>query len=459
VGSTVEKFEVAVIGAGPGGYVAAIRAAQLGKKVCLIEKELLGGTCLNVGCIPTKALLSKASALREAKKLEDSGISVGSIKIEYEKLVASKDKVVSQIRSGLELLIQSNKIQILKGSASFISSRELKITGPTSKLIEADKVIIATGSSPVDIKAFPCDHKTIFNSSSILDLKKIPKTLAIVGGGYIGCEFATFFHEMGTKVTIIEMMDSILSLQGPTIAQNMTQLFAQKGINLKTKSKVSSIVSKGTHAEVVLESGALEAEAVLICVGRKVFVEGLGLDKIALQANPGIEVNNKMETSIPGIYAIGDVVQGNPMLAHVASHQAIIAAENACGGNHHQGSGIYPAVVFTDPEVATVGLTEPKEGMVLHKFPFSALGKAKASNHEEGFVQLISDPKTGEIFGATVIGHEASNLISEITLAIENELTVESIVQTIHAHPTMAESWHEAASLSLGFPIHLPKKG
>jgi dihydrolipoamide dehydrogenase len=458
-------FDVAVIGAGPGGYVAAIRAAQLGKSVALIEKGYLGGTCLNVGCIPSKTLLSSAGVLHQVKRAAEFGVSTGPISFHYEKMKARKDQVVSKIRSSLEGLLKSNKISIFQGSAEFMGPRELKVMGKDSLYIQADKIIIATGSVPLDIKAFPCDHKRILNSTSILELTHVPKSLAIVGGGYIGCEFASLFRELGAEVTILEALPSILALQGPTVANFMAKSFAAKGVNIQTNVMVKNVQNQGEKVQITLADGKeLDAEMALISVGRRVYTEGLMLEKAGLRTNEKgfIETDDKMETEVKGIYAIGDVT-GKWMLAHVASHQGIAAATNAAGLEERVHYDAVPAVVFTSPEIATVGMTLEQAlsnglNAEAHNFPMSALGKASATLETEGFFQVIADKKTGQIFGAIVIGHEASNLIGEMALAIQNELTLDCVIETIHAHPTFAEGWHEAALIAADRPIHFPPR-
>jgi len=459
-----KKFQVVVIGSGPGGYVAAIRAAQLGATVALVEKEALGGTCLNVGCIPTKTLLAGAAVLHQVKRAESFGISTGPVMVHYEKMKARKDAVVTKMRGGLEGLIKSNQITLIRGTASFETPHSLKVVGQESFFVDAEKIIIATGSVPMDIAAFPCDHKRILNSTSILELTQIPKTLAIVGGGYIGCEFASLFAELGTKVTILEALPTILSLQGTTVAQFMTKALTQRGVEIVTGVKVLGIQNTGAGTTVQLEGKTLEAEYSLVAVGRKVYTEGLGVEKAGLLLGERgmIAVNEKMETAVPGIYAIGDVT-GKWMLAHVASHQGVVAAMNAVGREAVAHYEAVPAVIFTAPEVAAVGLTmeqAKQKGFqaVSGTFPYMALGKAQAALETEGFAEVIADSKTGQILGATVIGHEASNLIAEMALAIQNELTLESVEETIHAHPTVAEAWHEAAAMALGMPINYPPR-
>lgn len=463
--STRKRHDVAVIGSGPGGYVAAIRAAQLGKSVALIEKEELGGCCLNVGCIPTKTLLSNAAVLHQVRRAKEFGITTGPISIHYADMKKRKDQVVAKIRSGLDGLIRSNQVTIYRGHAQFESPKVLKVTGQENLFIDAESIIIATGSVPFDIKAFPCDHKRILNSTSILELTELPKSLAVVGGGYIGCEFATLFAELGVKVTILEAMPTILAAQGAQVAQFMTKAFTARGIELKTNVKVAGIENKKTHVSVKLEGGAaLEADLALIAIGRKVYTEGLCLEKAGLKTHDKgfIETDEQMQTEVRGIYAIGDVT-GKWMLAHVASHQGMVAASHAAGQNVSMHYDAVPAVVFTSPEIGMVGLTveqAAKEGYdaAVGLFPFQALGKAQAAMETEGFAQIVSDKKTGQILGAVVVGHEASNLIGEMTLAMQNELTLESVIETIHAHPTIGESWHEAALIAFGTPIHFPPK-
>jgi dihydrolipoamide dehydrogenase len=460
-----KKYDVAVIGSGPGGYVAAIRAAQLGKSVALMEKELLGGCCLNVGCIPTKTLLSNAAALHTVRRAKDFGITTGAISFHYDQMKKRKDQVVAKIRTGLEGLIKSNKITIHRGKAQFESPTVLKVMGEESLYIEAEKIIIATGSIPLDIKAFPCDHERILNSTSILELTETPKSLAIVGGGYIGCEFASLFAELGVKVTILEALPNLLTLQGEQISKTITKAFVTKGIDIQTNVKVQSIENKKSHVHIKLEGGKeLDADLALVAVGRKVYTEGLELQKAGLKVNERgfIETDETMQTEVRGIYAIGDVT-GKWMLAHVASHQGMVAASNACGKEETMHYEAVPAVIFTSPEIATVGMTleqAQKAGYqaVSSSFPFQALGKAQAAMDTEGFAQIISDKKTGQILGASAVGHEVSNLIGEMALAIQNELTVESVIQTIHAHPTIAESWHEAALIANETPINFPPR-
>lgn len=460
-----KRFDCVVIGAGPGGYVAAIKVAQNGKSVALVEKNFLGGTCLNVGCIPTKTLLSNTSLLHKIKMAEEYGIHVGDIKVDFLQMKTRKDKVIKKIRSSLGGLLKSNQIKIFSGKANFISPTEIKIFGEDNVILEAENVVIATGSEPVDVPAFPCDHQKILNSTSVLELTKLPKSIVIVGGGYIGCEFATLYAELGVQVTVLEALPSILTNQGKVVAQVMTRAFQKQGIRLMTNVMVEAIDNQGEGVRVKLKGGeSVEAEFAVVAIGRKVKSSGLELNKAGVQTGPKEEilVNEKMETNIPGIYAIGDVT-GKFLLAHVASHQGIVAASNIIGQEMQMDYDAVPAVIFTHPEIATVGMTleealDKGYKAVTGKFPFAALGKAVATMDTEGFAEIIIDKNTGQILGAQVIGHEASNLIAEMTLAMQNELTAESVCDTIHAHPTMSESWMEAMLIAKNTPIHMPPK-
>ncbi|MCB1106523.1 MAG: dihydrolipoyl dehydrogenase [Chlamydiia bacterium] len=463
--SSKQKFDIAVIGAGPGGYVAAIKGAQMGKKVALIEKEFLGGTCLNVGCIPSKTLLSNASLFHKIKHCEDFGIQIDNVSFNYGKMKERKDQVVSKIRGSLGALLKSNGITVFQGMAQFQSPKELKVKGKDSALIHADKIIIATGSEPIDIPSFPCDHDRILNSTSALELTELPKSIAIIGGGYIGCEFASLFKEFGVEVTIIEALPMIVAAQGKTISDALSSAFKKRGINLKTNTAVEKIEKKKNSLLIHFKGGeSLEVDKAIVSVGRRLNPEKLSLENAGLKPGPkgAIEVNDKMETAVPGIYAIGDIT-AIAMLAHVASHQGIVAAANACGQEAHLHYNAIPAVIFTHPEIAMVGLTKEEaeeKGLNIQvgTFPFQALGKSVATNETDGFAQVISDQQTGEIYGAQVVGHEASAMIAEMALAINNELTLDCVIDTIHAHPTIPEAWLEASLLANETPIHFPPK-
>jgi dihydrolipoamide dehydrogenase len=460
-----KEFDLTVIGAGPGGYVAAIKAAQEGIKVALIEKKDLGGVCLNVGCIPTKTLLAANDVLKKIQHAKDFGINVNEISFDFSKMKMRKDNVVGGIRKSLEGLIKSNKIEIIRGEAKFDSPHEIKVFGENNLLVKSKKTIIATGSTPIDVKSFPCDGKKIHNSTTILDLETLPKSLAIIGGGYIGCEFASLYASLGCKVTILEALDSIVSLQGKTISDALTKAFVSQGIEIQTNVFVQKIDTGNNGVVVELAGGKkLSYDMALVSIGRKLNTGNLNLEKIgvALDQKGAIAVNEKMETSVPDIYAIGDVT-GKWLLAHVASHQGMVAAQNVLGKESKMHYYAVPAVIFTTPEIAMVGMTleqaiEEGYAATVGKFPFQALGKSVATNETEGFAQIISDKKTGQLLGAQIIGSEASALIGEMTLAVQNELTLDCVIDTIHAHPTVAEAWLEAALIANETPIHFPPK-
>ncbi|MDF2576768.1 MAG: lpdA [Chlamydiales bacterium] len=460
------RFDIAVIGGGPGGYVAAIRAAKDGKKtVALIEAEHMGGTCLNWGCIPTKTLIANAEVLHKIRHAEEFGISTGKISFDFAKMSERKDKVVQGIRQSLEQLIAAHKITVLRGRGEFISPREIKVKGQDHEIIYAEKTIIATGSQPRNVPAFPFDHELIHSSSSILGLKQLPKSLVIIGGGVIGCEFASLYQEMGVEVTILEALPSILSLEAKDISKYLTQALQRRGITIKTDVKVERIDKSTGGVSVVLVGGEkIESEMALVAVGRKLNTDSLGLEKAGIATTPQsvIPVNDKMETSVAGIYAIGDIT-AKMMLAHVASHQGIVAADNALGKTAYMHYNAIPSIIFTHPEVASVGMSLEKAlefgyQAKVGKFPFHALGKAQAAIETEGFAQVVIDEKTGQILGAQVIGEQASSLIAEMGLAIAQELTVESVADTVHAHPSLPEAWLEAALMSREMAIHLPPK-
>jgi dihydrolipoamide dehydrogenase len=463
--SKQQYFDVAVIGSGPGGYVAAIKASSLGKKVALIEKDQWGGTCLNYGCIPTKTLIASADAYDQLKKLQDYGITIEKVTFDYKLMKQRKDRVIGSIRQSLEGLLKNHGVTLIKGSAEFLSQRALKINCEDSFFLEASKIIIASGSTTLDIPSLPCDHQHILNSTSILEMDTLPTSLVIIGGGYIGCEFASLYASLGVKITIVEAMPSILAAQGKTLSSFMTKIFKNKGIEIITNTSVKNMHVENGQVKVHLTNDlAITAQKALVSIGRKVVTEGLHVEKagIVLTDRKVIPVNGKMETEVPGIYAIGDVT-GKAMLAHVASHQGMIAAQNALGHEAFMHYHAVPAVIFTSPEIATVGLTEEealekKLPYQIGTFPFAALGKAQASLHTEGFAQIMINTQTREILGACIVGHDASSMIGQMALAIQNELTVDCLIDTIHAHPTMTEAWLEAALLAIDSPIHFPPK-
>lgn len=460
-----KRFDVAVIGGGPGGYPAAIKAAQNGKSVALIEAKELGGTCLNRGCIPSKALIAGAEVLHQISDAEEFGIVVGSVSFDYGKMVDRKDQVVAKIRKSLDGLIASNKITLFRGFGKLMSPRAIKVTGKDNAEILADNIIIATGSEPRNMSAFPFDYKKIHDSTSLLELRKLPKKIAIVGGGIIGCEFASLFSILGVEVVILEMMSRIIPMEAEGVSNALTKAFQRKGITMETNAAVQAIDTSGKGVKISLGGPkSISADIALVAVGRQLNTSNIGLDKagVIVQENGLIPVNEKMETNVPGVYAIGDI-SSKWWLAHVATHQGLVAANNATGHHSRMNYNAVPSVIFTHPEIATVGMSleqalERGYRATLGAFPFQALGKSQATLQTDGFAQIVLDKTTGQVLGAQVVGHEASALIAEMAIVIANELTVECITETIHAHPTIAEAWMEAAFVGEEKPLHWPPK-
>lgn len=446
------EFDIVVLGGGPGGYPAAIRAAQLGRSVAIIEKKELGGTCLNRGCIPSKALIAGSEFLTRLDHAKQFGITLSPPILDYAELALHKDRTVEKLLNGLKSLIAMNKITVFRGEGKLVSPNELKVIGPDSAFIKAKKIIIATGSEPRNIPAFPFDYTRIHDSTSLLAMTSLPKKILIIGGGVIGCEFASLYANLGVEVTIIELLPRILSTEAEEIAQALMRAFSKKGIQIKTGVKVSAIKHENEGIVALIENGEkFQADCCLVAVGRSLNTENIGLEKagVVVLENRMVVVSEHMETSIKGIYAVGDIAS-KWWLAHVASHQGIVAADHACGRESRMEYRAIPSVIFTHPEIGSVGLSIAealKKGYQakIAAFPFKALGKSEAILESEGFAQIVVDEKTGQILGAQVIGHEASSLISEMVVAITNELTIDCILQTIHAHPTLPEIWSEAA--------------
>lgn len=461
----MERYDLAVIGSGPGGYPAAIVAAQKGLRVALIEAGDVGGTCLNRGCIPSKAMIAAARHYKMVQEASKFGIVVKGVSLDYQAFVARQREVVITMRKGLRQLIQGHGVELIEGFATFQTSRELKIQGEKAQIIHAEKIIIATGSEPRMIPAFLCDHKRILDSTSLLQMETLPKSLTVIGGGVIGCEFASLFHNLGVEVTILELMPSLVPMECKVVQQALGRAYKKLGIAVHTGVNVQKVTSKGKSVQVEIEGKeALSSEIVLVSIGRRLNTDNIGLEKVgvALTEQGQVVVNEQMETSVDGIYAIGDLTS-RFWLAHVATHQGIVAAKRACGEQATMHYNAIPSVIFSDPEIATVGrsLEQAKEegfDAAAGAFPFLALGKAQAEGMCDGFAQVVIDQKTGQILGAQVVGHEASTLIAEMTVAIANELTVSCLTETVHAHPTYSEAWPEALLLAAGHPLHLPPK-
>ncbi|SET08316.1 dihydrolipoamide dehydrogenase [Natronincola peptidivorans] len=462
-----DKKKIVVIGGGPGGYVAAIRAAQLGGEVTLIEKKYLGGTCLNVGCIPTKALLHTAEIYEEAKNGAEYGV-ITDVKLDFGKAQERKKAITEQLVGGVEGLLAVNKVKIIPGLASFVSKDtiQVKTTKGDVETLKADKFIIATGSVPLMPPIPGIEAKQCIDSTGALELQEVPKSMVIVGGGVIGVEIATLYSTLGCKVTIIEMQDEILPMMDKELAKILRSILAKKGVDVYTEAKVVAIKDDGTEAKITVEmkdqtSKIIGGEKVLISVGRKINTDAIGLDAAGIKSERGrVITNDKMETNIQGIYAVGDCTEPI-MLAHVASAQGEIAAENALGHESTFDIKTNPSCVYTNPEFASVGLTEEQakeQGIdyVVGKFPLMANGKALIMGGEEGIVKIIAGKEYKEILGVHMLGPRATDLITEGALAIGLEATIDEVIATIHAHPTVGEAVREAALAVDKRAIHMP---
>lgn len=460
---------ITVIGGGPGGYVAAIRASQLGAKVTLVEKERLGGTCLNVGCIPTKVLLHTSEIYSEYKSSQDIGLKISSVEVDWDKLQQRKTEVVNQLVNGVYGLLGSNNVELIEGSAEIIDKNKVKIVkkeGP-SIILGSEGIIIASGSLPFIPPFGGINLDGIIDSTAALSLRKLPKKMVIIGGGVIGVEFATIFNSMGCEVTIIEMLPHILPPIDREIADMLHKNLIEEGIKIYNDAKVLSIekTEKGLCANVMMSGKefSVEGENILISIGRRANISELNLQAIGIECEKGcILVDDRMETSIKGIYAVGDC-NGRNMLAHVASRQGEIAAENLMGIDSKMDYKVIPSCVFTKPELASVGLTEEQavqKGIdyKVGRFPLTANGKSIIMNDFKGLIKIIADKKYGEILGVHILGPRATELITEGALAISLEATVDEIVNTIHAHPTVGEALKEAALDADNIAIHIPTK-
>lgn len=461
-----QKTEVVVIGSGPGGYVAAIRASQLGKKVAIVEKEYIGGVCLNVGCIPSKALITAGHKIHDLNDYENFGIEVGPGKVNFEKVQAYKQSAVEQLTSGVKTLLEGNNVEIIEGTASFKDKNTLFIEdkeGQTTEL-EFEDAIIATGSRPKEIPALPFSDR-IIDSTGALNLSEIPESLIVVGGGVIGMELASAYANFGTQITILEGAKNILPSINQRVTNEVKRNIKKRGAKIHTKALVeSSEVSEdkvSVTAEIKGKKQTFEAEYALVAIGRTVNTDGINLEEIGVKLTDSglVDVDEQNRTSVPNIYAIGDIIPGL-QLAHKASYEAKVAAEAIAGlktvNNYHA----MPVAVFADPEIAQVGKSEAElkeEGIsfIAKRFPFRVNGRAIALRQTDGFVNLIIEEDSKKILGAEIVGPSATDLINEITLAIEAGLTAEDIASTIHPHPTLGEAIMEAADFVLDKPIHV----
>ncbi|HAV22487.1 MAG TPA: dihydrolipoyl dehydrogenase [Bacteroidetes bacterium] len=461
-----KQFDLTVIGSGPGGYIAAIRAAQHGLKVGIVERDKLGGICLNWGCIPSKALLKSAEVYTTFKKAGEFGFSYKDLTFDFSKIIQRSRGVADRISKGVEYLMKKNKIEVVPGTAKLTGKNAVEVSkdGKVVDTIKTKHMILATGGRPRTIPGVTIDRKRIITSTEAMSLAEQPKSLAVIGGGAIGVEFAYFYNALGTKVTIIEMMPSILPLEDKEISKIVESSLKKQGINILTGAKVESVkIDKGVVIAVSTKDGNVDVqgELALMAVGVQGNVENLGLESVGVKTDRGfVVVNEFMKSSVDGIYAIGDV-SGPPLLAHVASHEGIVAADHIAGkAKHGIDKNTIPACTYCQPQVASVGMTEEAAIAKGHKvkvgrFPFRPLGKAMAIGETEGTVKLVFDEKYGELLGAHIVGSEATEMISELVMAKSLETTWEELFNTMHAHPTLSEAVMEAAGDSHGVALNM----
>jgi dihydrolipoamide dehydrogenase len=464
----METHDVVVIGSGPGGYPAAIRAAQLGAKVAIVEREAVGGTCLNWGCIPTKALIASAELFRRMAHAEEMGLSAGKAGFDYAAMTKRKGEIVARLRGGVETLLKGNGVAVLRGTGSFRGRNRVAVApagGGAPVEIGAGTTIIATGSTSV-VPGFLPRHPRVVESRAFLDLKALPKRVLVLGGGVIGCEFACLAASLGVKVTVVELLEDILFMLDADVRKVLRKHLEETlGVRVLTGKPLEKVRASDTGVAGQFGGEALEADLLLCAIGRKPVTDGLALEQAGLQANEKgfVPVDAAGRTSAATVYAIGDVT-GGPQLAHAATSQGIVAAEDACGKGRPRNETVIPSCIFTSPEIGQVGLGEEeaaKQGRKVQvgRFPFQALGKALASGEAVGFAKWVADAETGRLLGAAVVGPHATDLIAEAGTAIRAELTAAELGRTVHAHPTLSEIWMEAAHAVHGESIHAaPRK-
>jgi len=469
----MKNFDAIVIGAGPGGYPCAIRLAQEGKKVAIVEKEKWGGVCLNVGCIPSKALIHASSSFYKTKHLDEMGISVSAPKLDVEKMQTWKSGVVNQLTKGVSGLLKMNGVTAFSGAAAFKDPHTLEITSAQGKeTLTAKDIVIATGSRVMEIPILKFNGINILDSTQALELKKLPSQLVVVGGGFIGLEIGMAYAKLGSQVTIVEALDQLLASVEKELVQVVEKKMRELGMKVLTSTKALGLKEKNPekektiHLEVETKEGkkTLEADAILVSVGRKPNSEGMGLEKIGVKIDPrgNIVTDSLGQTNVKGVWAIGDVT-GAPQLAHRATQDGLLVASSISGKKAYKDYKTVPWAVFVDPEIATAGLTEKeaKEKGISYrvgKFPFAANGRALSTQEGNGFFKVLIDEKTESVIGVHIVGPEASNLIAEATLAIEMGASVEDLVRTIHTHPTLPEAFPEAVELAYSKAIHVFKK-
>jgi dihydrolipoyl dehydrogenase len=458
-----QGFDVVVVGTGPGGYVSAIRAAQLGLSVGVVEDDRPGGVCLNWGCIPTKALLRNAEVVHLIERAETFGITVQSVQADYGAAITRSRGVADRMAKGVEFLFRKNKITLFPGTGSLRSKNTVEVKGRdgTTTLEARRAVILATGSEPKSLPGVTIDEKTVISSNGAVRNEAKPKSIVVIGAGAVGVEFADVYRSYGVEVTILEALDRVVPIEDQEVSAQLARSLSRRGIQIKTGVKVAGVKPGGAGVVVDTDGGTLEAEQVLVAVGRAARVKGLGVEALGIVLDRGfVKVSPTMETSVKGVYAIGDVA-GPPLLAHKAMAEGVVAAEAIAGKNPRPVDyGNVPSCTYCRPQVASVGLTEAKakEGgreVTVGKFPFTANGKAVAMAETDGFVKVVADKKTGEILGAHIIGAEATEVIHEFAVGRTLEATLEELMHTIHAHPTLSEAALEATLAALGHAIHI----
>lgn len=464
-----KEFDICVIGSGPGGYVAAIRASQLGFKTAIVEKRHLGGVCLNIGCIPTKALLRSAEVYENIEHAGDYGVEVGDYSADFGGIIGRSRNVANKMSKGVQFLMKANKIEVFEGKGVFESKEQIKVVDDndeTQEQVKADKFIIATGAHPRELPNIPIDGELVIDSEKAMQLESQPEKMLIIGAGAIGVEFAYFYHTLGTEVTVVELEDTLVPVEDKDIGKELGKIYKKKGMNIMTGSTVEEVKEKGDGVEVTIKTSdgeeTAEADVVLSAVGVTGNVEGIGLDEIGVKYEKGaIEIDKETyQTSVENIFAIGDVA-GPPWLAHKATHEGILCVERLAGEEvHPMNYNNIPGCTYCEPQIASVGYTEEQakeEGydVLVGKFPFSASGKATAYGHEEGFVKVVFDEKYGEWLGCHMIGANVTELIAEAVVARDLETTGHEIIHGVHPHPTLSEAVMEAVAEAYKVGVHL----
>lgn len=460
---TARTFDAIVLGGGPGGYVAAIRLGQLGARVALVEKDAPGGVCLFSGCIPSKAIIHAASFYDEAAAAQKMGFAFGEVTCDVKKMQAWKGRVIERLAKGVQGLLKAAGVEVVKGTGRLDGPGRVQVEGGIApQTLEAKDVIVATGSRPIALPSLPFDGKRVISSTEALSLDKVPKNLVVIGGGYIGMELGSAYQKLGSSLVVVELLDQILPGTDPELVEVVRERLLKRGTVIHTGARAGALTEAGLSVTTRDGETVVPADVVLVTVGRRPNSDGLGLEDAGVKLDPKgtIVVDERRQTKAPGIWAIGDVA-GGPLLAHKASREGIVAAEAIRGMPSAFDVRCIPWVVFTDPEIAGVGLAPAEaeaKGRTIRvgRFPFASLGRALATGHAEGFCRIVSDAKTDEVLGVHIVGPHASELVAEAALAIELGAAAEDLALTIHAHPTMAEAMMEAAEASFGHAIHLP---